>query len=139
MGQSKTIRGLNFDLVGVFDHDSVSEDRIRYVEFNREFLQEEGRIYAFVISGQVKYIGKTVRTLKQRLSGYLTPGPSQTTNIRINALIRDAATKFGFVEIYSYLPVMNVSLGDLEFGVLSSLEEALVKEINPDWNIAGRG
>jgi len=40
-------------------------------------------LYAFVASGEVKYVGKTKRHLKQRLYGYLKPGKSQRTNIRV--------------------------------------------------------
>jgi len=46
-------------------------------------------LYAYVINRQIKYIGQTVMELKQRLYGYKKPGPTQSTNIRLNELIKN--------------------------------------------------
>ena len=36
-------------------------------------------LYAFVVEGAIKYIGKTTQPLKNRLSGYQNPGPTQSS------------------------------------------------------------
>lgn len=57
-------------------------------------------LYAFVSEGNVLYIGKTVRSLKQRMYNYQKPGPSQSTSIRGNKLIKDAVALGKSVEVY---------------------------------------
>ena len=59
-------------------------------------------LYAFVVDGDVKYIGKTVVTLKQRVTGYKNPASSQTTNVRNNEQLRNAfLTHVTQVEIFA--------------------------------------
>jgi hypothetical protein len=45
-------------------------------------------LYAFVCDGEVKYVGKTTRTLATRMAGYKRPGKTQTTNINNHRRIR---------------------------------------------------
>ena len=40
--------------------------------------QQKNVLYAFVCDGEIMYIGKTVQTLKKRMSGYAKPGASQS-------------------------------------------------------------
>ena len=47
-------------------------------------------LYAFIIERNVKYVGKTIRSVSQRLSGYLKPGPTQRTNERVRRRILEA-------------------------------------------------
>jgi len=54
-----------------------------------EYANEKNLLYAYVINRQIKYIGQTVMELKQRLYGYKKPGPTQSTNIRLNELIKN--------------------------------------------------
>lgn len=44
-------------------------------------------LYAFISEGSVLYVGKTVRSLKQRMYNYQNPGPTQSTSINCNKLI----------------------------------------------------
>jgi hypothetical protein len=44
-------------------------------------------VYAFSIDGVVQYVGLASKSLAKRLNFYRTPGPTQTTNIRLNRLI----------------------------------------------------
>ena len=37
-------------------------------------------LYAFCCDGDIKYVGKTTKSLANRLNGYRKPGPSQSTN-----------------------------------------------------------
>lgn len=46
-------------------------------------------LYAFVCDAEVMYVGKTVRTLAVRMSGYRTPTRTQTTNVNNNRRILD--------------------------------------------------
>lgn len=57
-------------------------------------------LYAFVLDAKVVYLGKTVQTLRKRMSGYRTPGPTQSTNIKNNGKIREALASGKEVEIF---------------------------------------
>ena len=46
-------------------------------------------LYSFISNGDIKYIGKTKVQFSQRMYGYQNPGVSQTTNIRVNAAIKN--------------------------------------------------
>ena len=37
-------------------------------------------LYAFIIKRNVKYVGKTIRSVSQRLYGYLKPGPMNVSD-----------------------------------------------------------
>jgi hypothetical protein len=50
------------------------------------------------VSGKRVYIGET-DTLDRRFQHYRTPGPSQSTNIRLNALMREVITAGGAVSV----------------------------------------
>jgi hypothetical protein len=50
------------------------------------------------VKGQSEYIGET-DTLDRRFQNYRTPGPSQSTNIRLNALMREVISSNGTVSV----------------------------------------
>ena len=56
-------------------------------------------LYAFVCDGQVKYVGKTIRSLAARMAGYRTPGRTQTTNINNHRRIKELLADGVAVEI----------------------------------------
>ena len=61
-----------------------------------KFASSKGILYAFVANNRVLYIGKTVRTLNQRMYGYKNPGPTQKTNIKNNQNIESDQCVCGF-------------------------------------------
>jgi hypothetical protein len=71
-------------------------------ELSLELLRhgtQKNILCAFVSDGDVKYVGKTVQPLAKRLYGYKNPGPSQSTNIRNNALIKELLRSGAVVDI----------------------------------------
>lgn len=94
-------------------------------------------LYAFAISGEVVYVGKTIRPLKQRLYGYQNPGPTQSTNIKGNGLIRDALVAGAVVEIYALPDNGLLYYGGFHVNLAAGLEDSLVSTIRPAWNKAG--
>jgi hypothetical protein len=57
-------------------------------------------LYAFVMDGELMYIGKTVQALRTRMAGYKTPGLTQSTNIKNNRNIRDCLGRGKRIDIY---------------------------------------
>lgn len=96
-------------------------------------------LYAFVIDNEVQYIGKTSRSIKQRFTGYCSPGSSQLTNIRCNEKIRDAHAQQIEVRILIFIPTSNLNYGDFQINLAAGLEDNLIRKFEPPWNvIAGR-
>src|SRR4030065_607502 len=58
-------------------------------------------LYAFISEGVVLYVGKTVRSLKQRMYNYQNPGPTQSTSIRCNKLIYDAVASGKSIDVHA--------------------------------------
>ena len=56
-------------------------------------------LYSFVVGHDVKYVGKTAKTLQWRMSQYRRPGPSQRTNQRINPQICELLAQGQDVEV----------------------------------------
>jgi len=94
-------------------------------------------LYAFVSEGKVLYIGKTVRSLKQRMYNYQKPGPSQSTSIRGNKLIKDVVTLGKSVEVYALPDNGLLHYGGFHVNLAAGLEDALIATLKPAWNKAG--
>ncbi len=95
-------------------------------------------LYCFISNGDVKYIGKTKMQLSQRMYGYQNPGPSQTTNIRVNSKIKDLLENDQPVDIFILTDNGLLKYGDFKINLAAGLEDTLIYEINPTWNLSGR-
>jgi hypothetical protein len=60
--------------------------------------------------GRQEYIGET-DTLDRRFQHYRTPGPSQSTNIRINALMREVINSNGAVVVSIVVDGARITMG----------------------------
>ena len=94
-------------------------------------------LYAFISEGRVLYIGKTVRSLKQRMYNYQNPGSTQSTSIRCHGLILKAVTSGQSIEIHALPDNGLLSYGGFHVNLAAGLEDNLVKKIRPKWNVAG--
>lgn len=94
-------------------------------------------LYAFVEGNTVLYIGKSVRSLKQRLYGYERPGPSQGTNAKANALIREALGTKRRIEVYAFADPGQLTHGGFRVNLAAGLEDSLIEVLKPAWNKAG--
>jgi hypothetical protein len=95
-------------------------------------------LYSFICNGEVKYIGKSIKRLEGRLYGYQNPGLSQSTNIRVNALIIEQLNKGNPVDIFILNDNGLLSFGGFKINIAAGLEDSLIYEINPEWNFAGK-
>lgn len=71
------------------------------------------RIYDLNTDAQVVYIGET-DNLKRRVAGYLRPGPSQHTNIRMKALFEQYILK-GFLVELDLIQIKHFTFNDILF------------------------
>lgn len=91
-------------------------------------------LYAFTVGEQVKYIGKSVRSLRERMQGYRTPSATQLTNVRNKRSILGELSTGGMVEIYVLPDNGLLRYGGFHINLAAGLEDALIRELRPPWN-----
>ncbi|ODU45303.1 GIY-YIG nuclease family protein [uncultured Aquimonas sp.] len=94
-------------------------------------------LYAFLLEGEVVYVGKTVLPLKRRLYSYQKPGPTQSTNIKGNALVRDALSLGRRVEVLALPDNGLLHYGGFHLNLAAGLEDSLLATLKPAWNRSG--
>ncbi len=97
-------------------------------------INTQNILYAFISNGEVKYIGKTVQTLKRRMYGYQNPGPTQSTNIKNNEKIRQLLLDGEAVDIFALPDNGLLHYGGFHINLAAGLEDSLISELSPDWN-----
>ena len=123
------IKAIGFTLAGCW---KLSESALAF-ELN-DLATARNVLYAFVVDGELMYMGKTVQRLRTRMTGYKTPGPTQSTNIKNNGNIREASAQGKRVEI-SVLPDNGLlHYGGFHVNLAAGLEDSLVRELMPSWN-----
>lgn len=91
-------------------------------------------LYAFCIDEKIKYIGKTISTLRSRFSGYRNPGKTTATNRRCNTEISKALQVGKIVRILVLPNRTPLMWGRFPINVAAGLEDALIDDLQPDWN-----
>jgi hypothetical protein len=107
-------------------------------DLNFELTQHQSErdiLYAFVVDGEVKYIGKSVLTLQKRIYFYKNCGPTQRTNIRVREKLRACLKNGSQVLIYAFVQKMPLMYQDISINLAAGLEDNLIAAIKPEWNI----
>lgn len=125
----KRLFDIGFQVVG---HWSLSEGELK-LQLDR--MQDESNVlYAFVVDGNVKYIGKTTQSLNKRMYGYLRPGPTQSTNIKNKANIQSKLNEGQVVIILALSDNGLHHYGTFHVNLAAGLEDDLITKLNPEWN-----
>ncbi len=95
---------------------------------------ERNILYAFIVQGNVNYIGKSTMTLGGRMNGYRNPNLSQITNINNNARIKELLQKGTPVKIYALVPKEEILYKGFPLNIAAGLEDNLLARIRPPWN-----
>lgn len=103
------------------------------LELSRQQSQKNV-LYSFVCDGEVKYVGKTTRTLLQRMAGYRKPGSTQSTNIRNHGKIKEQLASGAAVEILALPDNGLLHYGAFHVNLAAGLEDDIIRTINPEWN-----
>ncbi|NTV26488.1 MAG: GIY-YIG nuclease family protein [Chlorobiaceae bacterium] len=105
------------------------------LKFQLDRMQNESNVlYAFVVDGDVKYIGKTTQLLNRRMYGYMKPGPKQSTNIKNRANILTLLEKGRVVLILALSDNGLHHYGDFHINLAAGLEDDLIAKLSPEWN-----
>lgn len=114
----------------------IKNDELEYdlVSYN----SEKNILYCFVCNDNIKYIGKTVKTVSQRMYGYKKPSKSQRTNFRVNKEIEKFLKNGKDIDIYILTDNGLLNFGDFRINIAAGLEDTLIAEYEPDWNYNGK-
>jgi hypothetical protein len=115
----------------------LSDDRSAIIYQLEAHLNKKNALYAYVIDGVIKYIGKTAQPVFKRLNGYQKPGPKQSTNIRVNANILRELNSNKLVEILLFIDNGLLSYAGYHVNLAAGLEDNLIKTLTPEWNYSG--
>ena len=126
----KRIISLGFEQVGrwYWEGDDLS------FELNQH-QSERDILYAFVVDGEVKYLGKSTQTLHKRIYLYKNCNPSQRTNIRVREKLRACLKNGSQVLIYAFVQKIPLMYQDIPINLAAGLEDNLIATIRPEWNI----
>jgi hypothetical protein len=117
-------------------HWSLMNDRVQYHLASHQTTKNV--LYSFVSNGTIKYIGKTTVQLSRRMYGYQNPGPSQSTNIRVNDKIKTYLLSEQPVDIFILVDNGLLKYGNFKLNLAAALEDTLIYEFNPEWNYSGK-
>lgn len=132
MSPLQRLEFMGFRKVGSWTHDKM--------QFKCALIDQGDAVnilYAFVSNSAVLYIGKTVQPLKRRMYGYQNPGPTQSTNIKGNKLIKELLATSAPVEIYALPDNGLLYYGGFHVNLAAGLEDNLIATLSPPWNRAG--
>ena len=92
-------------------------------------------LYAFVVDGVIKYIGKSILTLRRRIYAYQHFGPTQKTNIRVHGLLKEMLIKNKSISIYAFVTKNPMLYKGVPIDLAAGLEDSLIAKFKPEWNI----
>ena len=109
------------------------KDGLLELEITR-FATQANVLYAFIVDGDIQYIGKTVTPLATRMSGYRRPNARQSTNVRNNKAVRELLAAGADVELFVLPDSGLLHYGRFHLNLAAGLEDSLIKLIAPPWN-----
>lgn len=96
-------------------------------------------LYALVEGERIVYIGKSVRTLRQRMQNYQTPGPSQRTSRRNHASIAASLGTGKRLRVFVLHVEGAIEHRGVPINLAAGLEDPLIAMFRPAWNVIGSG
>jgi len=95
-------------------------------------------LYAFVSGEQVLYVGKTTIPLRDRMYQYQRPGPTQRTNMRVNAAITEMLESGASISVYALPDPGDMEYRGFHLNLAAGIEDGVIRELQPKWNKTGR-
>lgn len=126
------LKEIGFVLAGEW---TLEDDKIDFKLTNHGIATDI--LYAFESGNVLYYIGKTTKTLESRMKQYRKPGPTQSTNIRINGRIHDLLAHTNEVNIHVLINDKKCKHGEYIISLAAGLEDILIEELKPKLNFHG--
>jgi hypothetical protein len=103
----------------------------------QRFNDAVGVLYCFVSESKPLYLGKTTQQLQRRMYGYQRPGPTQRTNVRCNALLREHLASGAVAEVLVLPDDGSLTYRGYPVCLAAGLEDSLLSTLSPPWNRLG--
>lgn len=127
------LKKIGFEKVGEWE---LSIDNQLVFNVNDDNTKEI--LYSFILNEtKIIYIGKTIKTITERMKGYKKPGKSQNTNIRLNKIILQELNNKNKIDIYMLKTTDIVYFKQLKINLAAGLEDILIKLYKPQHNLHG--
>jgi hypothetical protein len=94
-------------------------------------------VYAYVVDGEVRYVGSAQRGLHTRFRRYIATKTMRTSG-RIKGKIIECLKKGSLVEVFTFSPPAFDWRG-LPIDLVAGLEEGLIRSMRDLWNIRSHG
>jgi hypothetical protein len=94
-------------------------------------------VYAYVVDGDVRYVGSAQRGLHRRLRHYVN-SKTMRTSTRIRTEIVGCLSKGSVVEVFALVPP-SIQWKGLPVDLVAGLEEGLIRSLRPAWNRRSNG
>lgn len=91
-------------------------------------------LYAFVCSDEVMYVGKTTKTLRRRMLGYMRPSSTQATNLRNHRNLLELLSRGRECLIFAWADLGLHRFGDFAINFAAALEDSIIATLAPPWN-----
>jgi hypothetical protein len=104
------------------------------VSFVPGYIDKPKLLYAFVCDGEVKYVGVSVRTLRERIGNYRSN--LDRTNARIRKYIGELLANGSAVQVYTFADTGLMHYGPFHLNLAAGLEAGIIGKLRPEWNIA---
>ena len=132
MNHIERLREIGFELAGEW---KLSTTRPVFEEI--PLNPHQGVLYAFVSGETVLYVGKTTRTLRQRMNGYRYPHETQRTNVNCGAKVAELLANGEPLQVFVRHQKNESRIGSFLINEAAALEDSIIREINPPWNRSG--
>jgi len=127
----KRLQEIGFDTAGEW----LLEDAAPRIEVRR-YANAVNVLYAFVNETEVLYIGRSARSLRQRMDGYESGGPARSTRARNRERIVAMLMLDQPVTLYAMADPGNLIYGSFRVNLSAGLQHSLIQVLDPPWNRA---
>lgn len=139
MSDVERLKSIGFESIGSWEEDQRYPERLAYGGNDaagniKAKLRVASALYAFVQGSDVRYIGKTARSISKRFVGYCNPANGKATNYRCHMKIKDGLKIGKKTEILIFVPISELNYGEFQIDLAAALEESLIRRLNPPWN-----
>ena len=96
--------------------------------------QAQNILYAFISDEDVKYIGKSTRSLDRRMYNYKNADSSQPTNYGNHRRLKQLLEIGTQVQIFAFVNQEPLAYRGIPINLAAGLEDELIKRLTPPWN-----
>jgi hypothetical protein len=135
------LKEIGFLQVGRWINSHNDNNRIDF-EIDTKYLDQNDLLYAFESNDIIYYIGKTDKSLKERMGNYKAgkqEGKGGSTNKIVHKKILELLQKVSYVNIMVMQNELDYNYNGLRISLASGLEMSLISYLNSDfmWNSRG--